>query len=128
MNNRDFETLVAGTVTKMKALIEVKGAEYAGHNVDRLANFKRGAGLTGCTPLQVSLIYLSKHYDAVSNYIKDRAAGREIVSSEPIEGRLDDIIVYCLLIKGLIAEDRGDFCEAPMRVGATIADTTTITR
>lgn len=103
MNSTDLETIVEQTFSRTRELLVVKGGEYAGDG-DRLANFKRGAALTGCTPLQVAFIYLSKHYDGVSSYVKTSAQGKVRVSSEPIEGRLDDLINYCLLIKAIIAE------------------------
>lgn len=103
MNQKDFNALVESTVKVTADLLVVKGGEYAGSE-DRLANFKRGAALVGCTPLQTALIYLSKHYDSVCTYIRDDAAGTDRPRSEPITGRLDDIINYCFLIKGLVIE------------------------
>ena len=105
MNQLDFDLVVNSTVLNIKSLLTVKGGEYAGTD-DRLANFKRGAALTGCTPLQVLFVYLSKHYDGVASFIKTSAAGSVRPSSEPIEGRLDDLINYCILAKALIAEQK----------------------
>ena len=105
MNQADFTTLVESTFTSTKDLLVVKGGEYAGTS-DRLSNFKRGAALTGCTPLQVALIYLAKHYDALATYIRDQAVCHDRPRSEPIGGRLDDMINYAILIKALI-EERG---------------------
>jgi hypothetical protein len=106
MNQADFERVVDSTIQTIRQLLVVKGGEYAGPGEDRLANFKRGAALTGCTPLQVLLIYLSKHYDGVASYVQTDAVGATRPSSEPIEGRFDDIINYCLLAKALIAEQK----------------------
>lgn len=105
MNTKEFDALVNQTFAEINRLLIVKGGEYANAE-DRLANFKRGAGLTGCTPLQVLFIYMSKHYDAVASFVQTSAKGEVRPSSEPIEGRLDDLINYCLLAKGLIAEAR----------------------
>lgn len=103
MNQQQFTTLVDETFQTARQLLVVKGGEYADSD-DRLANFKRGARLTGATPLQVALIYLAKHYDAVSTFVKDDASGVQRPRSESIEGRLDDLINYCILLKGLIGE------------------------
>lgn len=103
MNDADFNQLVGSTIDTMRNLMVTKGGEYAG-SVDRLANFKRGAALTGATPLQVAFIYASKHYDAIATFVRDEAAGTDRPRSEPIEGRLDDLMNYCLLMKGLIQE------------------------
>lgn len=105
MNHKDFAALVESSMTEMRKLLETKGGEYAGSE-DRLANFKRGAALTGVTPLQCAFIYASKHYDAISTYVRDQASGTERPRSESIEGRLDDLMNYCLLMKGLVAESR----------------------
>jgi hypothetical protein len=103
VNQHHFNKVVESTITNIKELLDVKGGEYAGSE-DRLANFKRGASLSGCTPLQVALIYLAKHYDAVGTYVRDGASGTERRRSESIGGRLDDLINYCILMKALVEE------------------------
>ena len=103
MQQKEFEALFDETVQTIRHLLVVKGGEYAGSN-DRLANFKRGASLTGTTSLQTALIYASKHYDAIATYVRDDAAQESRPRSEPIEGRLDDLINYCILMKALIRE------------------------
>ncbi|MCE5191507.1 MAG: hypothetical protein LLG08_07100 [Actinomycetia bacterium] len=105
MDKDRFDLLVQETYAESAKLLINKGGEYAGSD-DRLANFKRGAGLCGATSLQVALIYLAKHYDAVATYVRDDAAGVERTRSEPIEGRLDDLLNYCILMKALVVEAR----------------------
>ena len=105
MDQKTFENLVSETVETINKLLVVKGGEYAGSD-DRLANFKRGADLVGVTPLQCLFIYMSKHYDAFATFVRDKAAGRDRPRSEAIEGRLDDLINYCLLAKALVTEMR----------------------
>jgi len=103
VNQEEFDKVVQATVYNIQELLKHKGREYAGSD-DRLANFKRGAELTGCTPLQVAFVYLSKHYDAVSTFVKDNATGVVRQRMESIDGRLDDMINYCLLLKALVYE------------------------
>lgn len=103
MNRSDFDQLVNETIASTAKLLIEKGAEYAG-DADRLSNFKRGASLIGVTPLQVALIYASKHFDAISTYIRNDAGGKMQILSEPIEGRFDDLINYCILMKALIRD------------------------
>jgi hypothetical protein len=105
MNQEDFKRIVDTTIQDTAAILIAKGEEYAG-SADRLANFKRGATLTGITPLQCCFVYMSKHYDSISTYVKKDAQGFEQKLSEPIEGRLDDMINYCFLMKGLIQESK----------------------
>lgn len=107
MDQAAFTKLVDETFAACTQLLVVKGGEYAGSD-DRLANFKRGAALVGCTPLQVALIYLAKHYDAVATYVRDDAGGTERPRSESITGRLDDLLNYCLLMKALVEEKQGE--------------------
>lgn len=103
MHQDEFEKLFHTTVEQLNHLLIIKGGEYAGSE-DRLANFKRGAQLTGTTSLQCLFIYMSKHYDAIATYIRDDAVGRDRMRSEPIEGRVDDLINYGILLKALLAE------------------------
>lgn len=102
MNQKDFDVVVNATMCSINKLLTVKGGEYAGSD-DRLANFKRGAALTGCTPLQVAFIYASKHFDGIASFVKDPMRA----SSEPIEGRFDDLINYCILMKAIVQEATG---------------------
>lgn len=99
MNQTDFTALVDATFKSCHQLLVVKGGEYAGSD-DRLANFKRGAALVGVDPLAVAFIYASKHYDSIASYVRDPSRA----SSEPIEGRFDDLINYMLLMKAIVAE------------------------
>lgn len=105
MEQKEFNVVVEETIQAIRKLLIVKGGEYAGSE-DRLANFKRGAQLTGIEPMTVALIYLSKHYDGVCTYIRDLQTGQDRPRSESIEGRLDDMINYCILIKAIIKERR----------------------
>lgn len=105
MQQEEFENVVSETLEEIRRLLVVKGGEYAG-STDRLANFKRGSRLTGATPLQVAFIYASKHYDSIATFVRDTASGTERVRSESIEGRFDDLINYCLLMKAIVKESK----------------------
>lgn len=104
MNQVQFDSFVTETVETTAKLLVLKGGEYAGSD-DRLANFKRGAELTGVTPLQCAFIYASKHYDAIATFVRDQATGTDRIRSESIEGRFDDLINYCILMKALVREN-----------------------
>ena len=103
MNQADFTSLVDTTFEAARQLLVVKGGEYAGSD-DRLANFKRGAALTGASALQVAFIYASKHYDAIATFVRDDASKTSRPRSEPMDGRFDDMINYCLLMKAILRE------------------------
>lgn len=101
--HKEYERLVEETVEIIKSLSKVKGGEYAG-DVDRLANFRRNATALDLTMEQVWAVYAAKHWDAVMQYVKDIAQGKVRERGEPISGRLDDLIVYCILMKAMCAE------------------------
>lgn len=105
MQQQEFEKLFAEAVEQMSKLLVVKGGEYAGSS-DRLGNFKRGTARTGCTPLQTLWVYAAKHIDSIETFIKDDAAGADRVRSEPIEGRIHDLMNYCVLLLALIQDGR----------------------
>lgn len=104
MTNYEFEDLFADTIVELGNLLHVKGGEYAS-NADRLSNFHRGATLTGIQPLTVLFVYMSKHYDAVATYIRDQEANVDRVRSESIEGRLYDLMNYCMLALAIIKDE-----------------------
>ena len=101
MNSSDFEALMGNTFGNLTKLSASKGLEYSGET-DRLANFKDQAKLLGfATPIQVLGVYLNKHLGSINKFIAGGTA-----SSEPIEGRIDDAILYLVLLKALICEDK----------------------
>lgn len=105
MNFADFEEFVAEQLDECERIRRTKGVEYAGAG-DRLANFKRAAALTGQDPLAIALVYAAKHWDSVCSFVRlgpDRAT---TTLSEPIHGRLQDLINYMLFIGALIEEER----------------------
>lgn len=102
-SHKRYEELVNETVSMVRQLSELKGGEYAG-DTDRLANFRRNAEALGLDMSQVWAIYAAKHWDAVMQYVKDIGAGKKRERMESITGRLDDLIVYCILMKAIVEE------------------------
>jgi len=98
MLKRRFQALIQEQFQAIADLTATKGEEYA-RSDDQLANFKRQAEEGGIRPEQVWLIFFNKHVDAIKSYIKTGA-----VLSEPIEGRIDDAILYLLLLKAMVVE------------------------
>tara|TARA_R110002051_G_scaffold324439_2_gene421700 strand:- start:142 stop:420 length:279 start_codon:yes stop_codon:yes gene_type:complete len=88
-----------------KALDEVTEMRDAGqkeyaHTEDNVfANFERVSELTDVSREKVLLVYLLKHIDGISAYIKGHQSQRESVN-----GRITDAIVYLLLLKGMVHE------------------------
>lgn len=103
MNPIEFAKMMETTFTALNALQALKGGEYASES-DKLANFKEAGKRLSTLPEQVLLVYLDKHYASICNFVRDLAAHKNRPRSEPIEGRVDDMIVYLLLFKALLAE------------------------
>jgi len=112
MRKDRFQALLKTTHDRMVELTATKGEEYANNTPvgevitqaqlnaeDQHANFKRLADELGMTPEQILSVYLTKHLDAIKSFLK---RGRTF--SEPIEGRIDDAILYLILLKGLTIE------------------------
>jgi len=100
-NHEDFETMMEETWTKIQELSRLKGGEYAG-DVNRLENFDRNARDCGTSPELVWRIYAGKHWDAITQYINDKTNGKERQRLELITGRIDDLILYSLLLKFMV--------------------------
>lgn len=94
----DFDALLARCVD----ILRVKGDDYTVGTGDRLHNFRTVSQFTGQTPKQVLGTYLYKHISALYAYIKNDGQ----VESEPIEGRLADIVNYVLLFSKMVAEEK----------------------
>jgi hypothetical protein len=103
-----WDQLLADQIASIHQLSALKGGEYAGDE-DRLANFRRNALALGLKMEQVWAVYTAKHWDAVMQYIKDQATGKSRERLEPIDGRVDDLIVYLILFKAILRESDPDF-------------------
>jgi hypothetical protein len=103
LSHSDYSQIVHDTVLKITELAAVKGGEYAGDD-DRLANFRRNGERLGLPMETVWGVYAAKHWDAVMQYVQDLNTGKTRPRSEPIEGRVDDLIVYLMLFKGILSE------------------------
>lgn len=100
MNTDAFNALVDAAQARERELLRAKGHDYTRADLDRLYNFKSVAERLGLTPLQVWGVYFEKHVLSVETLIK---TGR--LESEPIQGRIDDVRCYALLLEALIADN-----------------------
>ena len=101
-----WDKLLEDTVLKIKSLAVSKGAEYA-HGDDRLDNFRRNGADVGLPMEVIWRVYAGKHWDSITTYIKDLSTRTERHRSEPISGRVDDLLVYLVLLKAMLIE-RGE--------------------
>jgi hypothetical protein len=103
MTNLEMEVLIDETFKKILELRRRKGAEYSEED-DALSNFRRDAAEHDMPMELIWRIFTGKHWDAISQYVKDIVNGTKRKLSEPIESRIDDMIVYLILLKAMIKE------------------------
>lgn len=100
MTAQEFDKVVNDQFDASRDIMKSKGSDYT-DNLDRLSNFKIVGELVGVDPRVVWAVYSAKHFIAIANY-----CGRGKTESEPIDGRISDLINYLLLLKGLVVESR----------------------
>lgn len=97
-----YDLIDKKVMPKCLAIMKSKGEAYSGIE-DKLGNFKRCSKLAGTDIKKVWFVYFVKHFDALSAYIRG-----EYKDSEPIEGRIEDLINYLFLLRGIIEEEHGN--------------------
>lgn len=100
---KDYDRVIETAVSEIKKLGTLKGGEYAG-DTDRLANFRRNGRNLGLNMETVWAVYAGKHWDALQQFIQDMEKGKTRERLEPIEGRVDDLLVYLILFKCMLVE------------------------
>jgi hypothetical protein len=103
MTNAEMENLFVATFDHILKLRRLKSREYS-EDGDALSNFRRNGRDLELPMEAVWRVYAMKHWDAISQYIRDRMKNAPRELSEPIEGRIDDLIVYLILFKAMIME------------------------
>lgn len=98
-----WNTLLESTFNSIRELAAKKGGEYSG-DTDRLLNFRRNGKALGLPMETVWAVYAAKHWDAIIQYINDQRTEVSRERMEPIEGRVDDLLVYLLLFKAMLKE------------------------
>lgn len=102
--------LLARSVEKIQSLAELKGGEYA-PGADRLGNFRKAGEEQGLPMETIWRVYAGKHWDAISTWCRDLREGRERPRLESISERIDDLIVYALLLKAMVEERERDHLQ-----------------
>lgn len=92
------EAMMSGDFEEVRALFRAKGNDYARAD-DALHQFKLSAEQMGLTLPQVWGVYAGKHWAAISTFIRDGE-----LASEPIEGRVHDLILYLFLLLAIVRE------------------------
>lgn len=110
MNKKDFQALINTQFEQIISLTATKGEEYS-QSIDQLANFKRQAAELSLSPEKVLMVYLNKHLDSIRGYVHSVNYGNPANLSEPISGRIDDAILYLLLLQAMVVERRDGTSE-----------------
>lgn len=97
-------TIIADAMKRAEKLFATKNAEY-GDKTDILANFRRLSDQQG-VPMSTAWFFLAgKHIDTITQYVKDVRENKNRARSEPIRDRIDDMVVYSLLLLAIVAEE-----------------------
>lgn len=107
MNKTRFMNMLDEQCSVLKELTRGKGEEYS-RSEDQLANFKRQAQELGVSPEVILFVYLNKHLDSIKNYVNSTSGrvktGPLPTLSEPITSRIDDAVLYLILLKAMCVE------------------------
>jgi hypothetical protein len=110
MTNDEFEEVMRAVFAACIKISQAKGHDYTKGSEDALANFKGAGKDIGLDPMQVCWVFMNKHYQAITNYV--RTGGQS--ESEPIDERIKDLINYLVLFQALIIERRKDAMDDPI--------------
>lgn len=97
-------TIIADAIKRAEKLFATKNAEY-GDKGDILANFRRLAEQQN-VPMSTAWFFLAgKHIDTITQYVKDVRENKNRARSQPVRERIDDMVVYSLLLLAIVAEE-----------------------
>jgi len=100
MTNKEFYELMQKTFSSAEEIAKAKGADYTKGSEDALSNFKEGGKALNIPPEKVCWVFMNKHYQAITNYVKTEGQSE----SEPISERIKDMINYLVLLQGIIVD------------------------
>jgi hypothetical protein len=86
---------------ELDALREAGQKEYAGGGDNAFGNFERLQAEVDVDKKKVLWIYAMKHKDGIAAFLRGHNSQRE-----PVEGRINDLIVYLILLRAMIEEDK----------------------
>ena len=103
MNYKKLDKIIKNQITQILQTRDDGQKEYA-RNIDNVfANVQRVGKYVGILQEQVLMVYLLKHIDGIMAYVNGHKSQRE-----GVEGRITDAIVYLLLLRGMVDENRPD--------------------
>lgn len=97
MLSKDFNSLLKIKHEEEEKLLSSKGQEYTIGNSDRLIAFKEIAKQIGITPKQVCMVFMTKHFFSLCNYVSGQASP----TTEQLSDRVTDLRNYALFLEAL---------------------------
>jgi hypothetical protein len=103
VKSEDFDKLVEERITKIRALLLKKRAEYAAGGRDRLSNFNRAPSMLEKTR-ETSLVGMwVKHIVSILDIVDDFPG--VVPSEEMLNEKISDAINYLILLEACFIED-----------------------
>lgn len=100
MTKAEMVELMNIVFSECEHLRDAGQAEYAHRDENAFANFERVGERLGLNRKQVLLVYAEKHLDGIHSFVNGHKSQRE-----DVRGRINDLIVYMCLLRGMIDED-----------------------
>ena len=91
--------------------------EYAGAGGDAFGNFQRLSVELDTDQKKVLWTYAMKHKDGIAAFIRGHTSQRE-----GVRGRINDLIVYLFLLRGMLDEEEG-IMDGARRIGTPTPET-----
>lgn len=85
--------------------------EYAHKDQDAFANFERTGNDLNLPRETILWIFAMKHRDGIAAYLKGHKSQRE-----DVRGRINDLIVYLVLLRGMIDDTANSNTRPDMRI------------
>lgn len=104
MTREQMEDVMILVFSECQRLRDAGQAEYAHKEENAFANFERVAERLGLDRKAVLMVYAEKHIDGIHSFIQGHKSQRENVT-----GRINDVIVYMCLLRGMIEEEDQKF-------------------
>lgn len=103
--NNPQVVIVADAIKRAEQLFTTKNSEY-GDSGDILANFRRLAQQQELPMSTVWMMLAGKHIDSIQQYVKDVRNNKGRNRTEPVSARIDDLVVYSLLLLAIVTEEQ----------------------
>lgn len=103
--NNPQVVIVADAIKRAEQLFTTKNSEY-GDTGDILANFRRLAQQQDLPMSTVWMMLAGKHIDSIQQYVKDVRNNKGRNRTEPVSARIDDLVVYSLLLLAIVTEEQ----------------------